>query len=319
MDRRSFLTRLGSLTAGAAGAAWLPAPLLGMAGSRGAPLLGINTHLLTAAAIRQVRDLGLGHVRTTIYWPLWERDHEGYRSAMAAGLARTEAAGLEVLVVVHNAWGDVFHTGVDPAMWDRFADWVAGLALRFPSVEAWQLWNEQEVWVQAPFGAGATPRASGRETGRSYARQLELAYPRIKQANPRALVVTGGTADHPQGRWRGFLRGMMESEPPCDAVALHSYGLWSRARGMLTEAREAIGPRLPLWLTEFGMDRPDRFSEDRHLETWRSVIVGNEREPLAARLYPYCLQTDPRHPGHGLFAPGGAPRPAYEWLRRRVR
>src|SRR5690606_17227810 len=137
----------------------------------------------------------------------------------------------------HNTRGEVFHSRVGRDLQERMARFAAWTA-RLPACEAVQLWNEQDVWVQAPFGTGVGLGA--RECGRNYAAQLRLAYPRIKNANPRALVVSGGTADHPDDRWRGFLRGMMEEAPPVDAVAVHAYGPWSRARGIVAEAARIV-------------------------------------------------------------------------------
>lgn len=316
MDRREFLklTALGAagvLTGGRPGAA--------LAGAQPQPVVGIASHMLRPQDIAQMRDLGLRHVRTTIYWPLWQRNEQSYRAAMRENLERTVDAGIRPLVVLHNAWGGVFRSPVDPAMWDRFADWSADLAHRFRAVEGWQLWNEQDMWVQAPFGAGARPRLSARATGENYARQLLLAYPRIRQANPDALIVTGGTADHAQERWRGFLAGMMAAEPPCDAVAVHAYGPWERVAPVLREARDIVGGRAPVWLTECGNDRPDRFDAGYQAACWRSVLEGNARERLTPRVYPYCLQTDPNDSGHGLFQLDGSRRPVYAVLRRHVR
>ena len=150
-----------------------------------------------------------------------------------------------------------------------------------------------------------------RQRGEHYAEQLSMAYPRIKQANRRAVVVSGGTAEHPSS---GFLAGMMADRPPCDAVAIHAYGPWEQARERIVTARGIVGDR-PIWVTECG-SRTHEVSESRQLSDWRSTIEGNEREGLAARLYPYALLAELR--GHSMIGPAG-PRPIYGWVRQHVR
>lgn len=275
--------------------------------------VGLNSHLLTPDAIAQLTALGVTHVRTTLLWPLWEENYQMYRTAFAENVARADKAGLKLLVVVHNWPGDrpVFKSGADPRSMRRFADFVAARARQFPEVEAWQLWNEQDVWWQAPFGASlGLPM---RQRGRLYAEQLRLAYPAIKRANPRALVVSGGTAEHPDS---GFLAGMMENPPPVDAIAIHAYGDWETARQRMQAARRIVGSHAPIWVTEAGADAEDR----AHLGIWQSVIRGNAREHLAARIYPYALQAGGAEAGLGLLrADGRTQRPAFRWLRGWIR
>lgn len=312
MDRRSFLKQSSAGVLAATGvlgstARW--APLAAAEIQAGRPILGINAHMLTQEYIRHLQALGIRHVRTTVLWPWWREDASAYRAAWKEVVDRSTDAGLRLLVVAHNWPSDrpVVASGVNTGMMDRFADFVADQARRFPSVEAWQLWNEQDLWVQAPFGAGrGLPMA---RRGEHYADQLRLAYPRIKQGNSRAVVVTGGTAEHPSS---GFLAGMMESEPPCDAIAVHAYGPWGQSKERIAAARNIVGGHAPIWVTECG-SRTHEISEAGQLADWRSAIEGNDRERLAARLYPYALLSTAW--GHSLIGSNGAPRPAYSWVK----
>jgi hypothetical protein len=83
-------------------------------------------------------------------------------------------------------------------------------------------------------------------------------------------------------------------------------------REMLTEARRTIS-WLPLRLTETGSSDPAQ-----QLACWRGTIEGKAAEKLAARVDPYCLQTDPNHPEHGLREPVGTERPTLTWLKERA-
>jgi hypothetical protein len=287
-----------------------PAPIV-------TPILGINSHLLLDDDLRLIRELGITHVRNTVFTQLWT-DHPGYAAAMQENAARTADYGLQLLLVVHNAYGRVFRMGHDQAAGRRYIGIMSDIVRRMPTVEAWQLWNEQDVWVQAPFGAGSIPPQNERRVGENYARWWREAYTTLKQVNPAALLVTGGPADHPANRWRSFLRGMVESGVEADAIALHAYGAWDRVRPRLLEARQLVGDRPPLWLTECGALPDAQWTPEYHAEAWRSVIQGNERERLAERVYLYALQTDPNDPWHGVFNLDGTPRPVLHWLRARV-
>jgi hypothetical protein len=318
MDRRTWLRMIaGGLISAAATrdprslGDW---PLLGSSQAQRRTVLGINSHLLTPEAIAKLRDLGITHVRHTLYWPMFE-EHPDYPFGFRQDIARAHAAGLRLTVVVHNWFGPdtaVVHNRVDLAMMRRFAAFVAARAAEFPQVEAWQLWNEQDLWVQAPFGAGVGVPMY--ERGQNYARQLELAYPAIRKASPDALIVSGGLADHPDS---GFLEGMLASRPPVDAIAVHGYGSWAEIRERALAARRLAAGHAPIWLTEAGMDAAD---DQRQLAAWRGIVEGNERERLAVRLYPYVLLSGVTEPGFGLFRRDGrTPRATYHWLRRHVR
>jgi hypothetical protein len=279
LDRRDFLAAaVAAIGTGAAGlggrsAAQAARPRFRLEAAHAqseAPIVGINAHILTAEPIREIRALGIRHVRTTIYWPLWNRI-PGFPQAFQELIDRCDDAGLRVLAVVHNWWppDGVKPIGVDREMMNRFAEFVARRADQFPGIEAWQLWNEVDLWVQTPFGAGVGIPMIHR--GRNYAEQLRLAYPLIKQASPSALVISSGTAEHPKS---GFIRGMMEEAPPIDAVAVHGYEPWPAMQDRLKAAKRFTGD-LPIWLTEHGH--------------WRAVVEGNDSSRSADRLYPYAL------------------------------
>jgi hypothetical protein len=74
------------------------------------PILGINSHGLSEGEIQLIRDLGIRHVRTTIYTQLW-KDSPAYVNQMRERVARAADRGLKLLVVVHNAFGPVFRMG----------------------------------------------------------------------------------------------------------------------------------------------------------------------------------------------------------------
>jgi len=312
MNRREMLrTVLGALAAGRA----LPT-LSASAQGRPAPLLGVTSHMLRPQEVRQLKELGIRHVRIPGILQNWERVKH-FRDSMRDMSSKAEDAGIRILWYLHNIT-EGYSTPArdrDRARWmermTEYAEWTA----RLPATDGVQLWNEVDMWVQMPFGAAA--RAPVREAGALYAEQLRQAYPVIREARRGCLVVASGMADHPERRAPGFLRGVVAERPPVDAYAIHAYGPWSRAREIVREARGIVGESARLWITEFGNDRVGRWDPERHYETWRSTIEGNGRERLAERMYGYCLQTDPRAPWHGLFDPDGRPRAAFRFIAGR--
>src|SRR3954451_4068949 len=163
------------------------------------PSVGLVVHRLDQRSVAYVVDLGISEIRYTLYWSLWT--DPVYRAEWKQGLERAVAAGLDPLVVVHQAPLGDFQTRRQ--VYRAFAEFVADRAEEFPEVTAWQLWNEMDVTFTDVFGAGH-PEVSLRQRGRLYAEMLQLAYPAIKHANPRAGVVAGGITS---GIVAGFLVG----------------------------------------------------------------------------------------------------------------
>ena len=318
-----FLIGAGAVSADLpSGAAASPALPLQLFREAAAPSwVGVGAHRLDAESIERLQDLGVRHVRTTLYWGLWEQD-AAYRRRAVADIERAERAGLELLVVVHQQPSGGYEDRT--RVYLDFADFVAARAADFPNVRYWQLWNEMDVAFTDVFGAGRDG-ISLRERGRNYARMLSVAYPAIKRANPSAIVVTGGIAS---GIEDGFLRGMYDGEARYDVLAIHSYGFpvagSFRDRGR--EARRIMaehGDSRPLWNTEFGMESavvpPDwpRSADDidgYHLESWRDPVVLNETERIYDRVYGHVLVQD-GDLSYDLVRTDGTPRPAYRWLR----
>ena len=286
-----------------------------------AELVGVGSHQLDRRSIQHLVDLGVRHVRTTLYWGLWTQD-AGYRRSFAAELNAAIDAGLDPLIVVHQQPSGGYADR--DRVYREFARFMAERAEQFPGVRYWQLWNEMDVTFTDVFGAGRDD-VSLRERGRNYARMLHLAYPAIKRANPSAVVVTGGIASDISA---GFLHGLYDGDAPYDVLAIHSYGFpvlgsfrdrGGEARGIMA----AHGDARPLWNTEFGMEKavvpPDwpasRSDVDRyHLESWQEPIELNARQRVYDRVYGHVLFQDGDQ-SFDLVRRDGSPRPAYTWLK----
>jgi hypothetical protein len=282
--------------------------------------VGIVVHHLDQQSVSQVLDLGVRHVRYTLYWSFWENPL--YRREWEDGLERALQADLDPLIVVHQPpFGD-FHNR--KTVYRAFARFMEARAAQFPEVGAWQLWNEMDIAFTDVFGAGH-PEVSMRQRGQLYAEMLKLAYPAIKRGNPRALVVTGGIASAIEG---GFLEGLYDEHAPYDVLAIHTYGFPLvqpfDARGSAAwRVMEAHGDNRPLWNTEFGLEPaviPDSWRLSRgqidsvQLDAWRTSIEENERWRTYDRIYGYVL-ADGKDLSFNLIRLDGTPRPAYQWLK----
>ncbi|MGZ8493333.1 MAG: hypothetical protein ACXWZS_14140 [Gemmatirosa sp.] len=292
--------------------------------------MGLITHEMDARSVALLRDANVRHVKTTLYWGRWLAD-SAYRRAFAAGMDRLSAERFEVTVVVHAPPpGSTF--GTRNQVYRAFADFMAARAAQFRAVRNWQLWNEQDApgWTDV-FGAGRG--VSVREQGRNYAAMLNLAYPRIKQANREAIVVVGGLAG-PDDSTRVFLQGIYDGRGAFDVLAVHAYGppivAAARARGaILRQAMAAHGDRRPLWLTEFGIQgavmrrlwrMTDRSDQDlRQRDEWRAVATWNDQRRVYQRIVGYVLY-DATDDGYGIVRRDKATvRPTYIWLQQRNR
>lgn len=283
--------------------------------------VGVGAHELTEQSVRRLRDLGVRHVRTTLYWGLWV-DDAAYRGRFVRGIERALEAGIEPLVVVHQQPSGGYADR--ERVYRAFASFLAARADQLRGVRYWQLWNEMDVAFTDVFGAGRED-VRLRERGRNYAHMLDLAYPAIKRANPNAVVVTGGIASELGG---GFLQGMYDGNAQYDVLAVHSYGFpvapSLRDRGR--DARRimaAHGDSRPLWNTEFGMeaavvprDWPSTPADidGYHLDAWRESVRVNDQEGIYQRVYGHVLEQG-GDLSFDLIRTDGSPRPAYRWLK----
>jgi hypothetical protein len=324
------------------------------------PELGIGVHQMTPEHIDLVKALGIRLVRHTLYWSQIETTATPGQYAPEALehwddlVRRCDAAGILLVVVVHgNAPGCSFATRQES--YRRFAAFMGAMAARYRSIRYWELWNEMDSAFTDLFGAqDGLPL---RERGRLYAEMLKLAYPAIRQANPQALVLTGGMTD-----WDEFPEGIYEGggREVFDIMNIHTYGVpivWAFVdRGMKVRAlmQRHGDAHKPLWNTEFGVDagnligawgyphgrgEDDAQALDRMMtEQWAACLDAADKYGLYQKILPYQLQagnerndggqiaTETRLPeghtiddyGFGILRRDGrTPRPTYDWLKER--
>lgn len=200
-------------------------------------------------SLQMVSEAGFRWIRQSFPWEDIEIHGKGdfedrrnvpYRSAWEkydhiVGLA--EQYKLDIIAVLSNppAWsradGDARGSFAPPDRFEDFGDFTYAVASRYRGrIRAYQVWNEPNIypeWGEQPVDPVG------------YTRLLCIAYRRIKEADPDAIVLTGALAqtvgyDVGPGAWSGmnemvFLQRMYDAgAAPCfDALTVNDYILWS--------------------------------------------------------------------------------------------
>lgn len=311
-----------------------------------ADFLGVNAQLLwfEEASYRhqleQMQALGLNWVRVDLHWDRLEPTPGQWQLSemdrMTAVLAEKNIKSL--LFMVGSApfassapAGTPNYDQYPPTSAEVFADSMGYLAARYPSVDAWQVWNEQNI---SPFWQPAEDPAA-------YSHLLETTLDRLKTANPAAQRVMGGMAYYSQMPLRGGL--MLEAMDslngigPDRVVAYHPYSMSPEGdvvadkdfliRGtVLNQRLRELGSEA-IWATEFGWS-----SYTEQIE-WQP-LVGEQGQAdylikrialMSAmdydRIFLFNLsdldaRATVRDRKYGLLRLDGSQKPAYQALKR---
>lgn len=259
---------------------------------------GIQTHLLwgevSDAEMKRQLDLvkasGARITRVDVGWASLQQDGPNgwsgwYLDRLDRMVAAADARGVQLLLTFMNTpcWAstapETLKRGCTGTWWDRgvtayapadpraYARALGFLARRYgDKVAAWEIWNEPN---HEDFWRAANPAAA-------YAALLKAAYPAVKAANPRAIVVGGSLsqADHAFTR-RLYDHGIKGS---FDAFSIHPYTddkspldrrptvdpRYSFVRGVpaVRSVMLSRGDNKPMWLTESGWSTSTRRSPE---------------------------------------------------------
>lgn len=185
----------------------------------------IDSQPITANELRLLGWFGLSY-----RVPLWKNMTDAERDYLVGG---ADAAGVLLLPILIVRYDGVAH---EPrgAAWDQWVSYVQYEVRRYPTVHAWEVWNEPNA---VKFGGTFAVHRWRRFVSRT-ARVIHA-------ARADARVVAGGVSVVQPG-WRRYLR---VSE--VDAVGLHPYTpTAARALRFIREARRIA--RKPVWVTELG-------------------------------------------------------------------
>jgi polysaccharide biosynthesis protein PslG len=300
------------------------------------PRFGVNAHLLYAGLDRATADLDrvraahLGLVRLDVQWDLLELTQgvfdDGYLTKLDGVLDQAALHGARpILVVVGTpAWarggtGTRLTPPTNPA---DFADALGRLATRYagrhldqPAL-AYEVWNEPN---QAQFWD-----AAGGPNPIAYAALLKAAYPRVKAADPRAIVLGGSIAfdDHDflddlytHGGIAGSFDGLAlhpysaANAPDAAGDGYHSFRLAVEQLGQVMAAHGEAGK--PIWITEMGWSTT-AVSDATRASYFQQAVALVRSWPQVVAFCAYQLSQDQDHPDYGLVAPGGTPTASWQ-------
>lgn len=308
--------------------------------------LGVNAHLLwfAPAKYRQqillLRALGLQWVRLDVHWAIHEPTREKYRLSELDELVATLAAEKlkSVVYVVGSAPsassappGSSNSDQYPPVPQKRYADFLTLLATRYPSVNAWQLWNEPNL--PAFWQPQASPKA--------YGSLLELGVQAVRKVAPGKQLVMGGMAYYSQMPRTDelMLQALMEQgiQKLDTIIAYHPYSLFPegdeqsakdfilRSQTLNTSLRKLQVPAI--WATEWGWSSYSGPIEEQPIigETGQADYLLRRLALMSAldfdRVFLFALsdldsRATARDQHYGLLALDGSPKPAYTALQR---
>ncbi|MCL6647367.1 MAG: cellulase family glycosylhydrolase [Chloroflexi bacterium] len=262
-----LLPGLGGLAPPPSTAALLPPPV---------PPKTIGYGVMTLAApdrLDRAKRMGFNWVKLIGSWKAVQpTSRETFTwQALDADIERATTRGMRILLRVDEppAWA----TGTDarnaPPLDDTaLADFLAAVAARYRGkIQAYEIWNEPNTSLE---WGGRPPDPA------KYVRMLRALYPKVKAADPNAILVTGGlatTGDAGTGReaWGDltYLRALYENGARgfFDAIGSHPYsgpyppetpaeraplGVYFRRLEEQRRVAEQFGDDPAFWLTEVG-------------------------------------------------------------------
>ena len=199
--------------------------------------------------LRLMREAGIGWARADFSWSgvLRKPGGEWDFKHLDDVVRWAEAEGVRILPILDydTPWARPAHEHLD--QWLEFVGQVVG---RYKDrIRYWEVWNEpnlEQFWHDKP-------------SAENYVKLLRATYKRIKQIDPKLVVLLGGTAGIPWGYLEGVYKaGARES---FDVMNVHPYRYprspeeaplfedLLRLRRMMSEQGDA---QKPVWITEIG-------------------------------------------------------------------
>ena len=289
--------------------------------------VGVNFNCIGASDSDQtmvytdLQNARVGWARVFLPWYWIEPDKPGLYAEenlarFQACVDQARAHGLHVLVELSGTptWaGKVWDSPPHPS---GYASALGYLARRYPQVSAWEVWNEENA------------KFFWRGTAAQYVKLLRMAYRAVKRANPRALVIFGGTAHSDAGWIRKCYRAGAKGY--FDVLATHPYP-WNRKNirykqviGFTREVRGIMAANhdthTPIWFTEFGWSRPYvGGARGQAVLLHRSFVYIEKHLPYVRAAFWYEIKTEepdntPRGwlSGLSLLTPSGGVTQAYK-------
>jgi hypothetical protein len=244
---------------------------------------GVVTHRNSDAELAGVAALGVRHVRTTYY----SRESDDVNASWGWKLPNMDALGIEPLMVLHD--------------FDQDVAAINRIVSAHPT-RTWQIGNEANAypnyWLHDPANYAGLMR------------ELVTAHPTTKFVG-MGLAFSYGQADYLKGY---FVFG----GPILTAWCIHCYGVPIALDVPVAETQAVLKGRMPLWVTEYGINRVDqerawgpRTTEQIDAEQAKEIgdVIARASSLGISRTYQYCY-FDGTDDGFGLVRTDGSLHPA---------
>lgn len=298
--------------------------------------VGVNSFMTTASSTQSadadaelMERAHVAYTREEFNWALLER-RQGYFDWVKTdrAVAVAEARNIEVVgkLFYTASWATSAPAGTPqsearyypPADMSDFAAFAKATVERYsPTVKSWEIWNEPNLLYYWRSGVNPT----------EYAAMLQATYTAIKEADPSARVMIGGTVGFDESFMKGIVdAGALES---FDDLAIHTYVDGAPEGGYLDTwlggARSWIDrtkPSANLWVTEAGWSTcscsgavTEAVQADYLSRLYLKAAQYGVRGLLWFSLREVGESTG-RDDNYGLVTTSGALKPGYEALRQ---
>jgi len=269
-------------------------------------LIGVSVHSLTDREANLVKLAGVKWIRADV------AEIPGSYSFSEISL-NAQKNGIKMLGIL-DIWTMKWNWSFNLDEWERSVR--ASVATYNGSVDAWEIWNEPGF-------------ASNPITPERYYDMLRIAYPIIKNANPRSVVLMGGGLQLYTGgdtwlaRDEAFAKRLFElgADGYADAISFHTYPwarvvdnwVWSKYDESLSFYRSLFKKQIEIWITETG--QPAEFDGEQGQAKYLGDVLSFFATRGVNNLFWYELRDNPKWttqtPTFGLLSESLKPRLAF--------
>ncbi|OHB68829.1 MAG: hypothetical protein A2Y77_11700 [Planctomycetes bacterium RBG_13_62_9] len=190
-------------------------------------IVGACTHFSQGKGVvdlnlERIRRAGIASIRDEVGWGAVEREKGNLvmPERFETYVRRAAPQGVSVLLILDyaNRFYDDGDRPRSPEAIEGFCRYSEFVARHFSKrVFLYEVWNEWDISIGMP-----EPYRKG-GSAEDYVKLLQAVYPRIKAANPQALVMAGGCTSG--GVKKGWLEDIVRlgALKHCDAISIHSY------------------------------------------------------------------------------------------------
>ncbi len=283
--------------------------------------------------LERIKQTGISSIRDEVGWGAVEREKGklAMPEAFDIYVRRAAAQGVNVLLILD--YGNRLYDDGDrprsPEAIEGFCRYAEFVVRHFGKVvRLYEIWNEWDISIGMP------PQHRTGGSAEDYVELLKAVYPRIKAAEPGALVMAGACTSG--GVKKGWLEEIVKlgALNACDAISIHSYNYSEKfpqrgpeacaawMAGVQEMLRRYKGSEVPFYVTEMGW--PTHVSENGTDPELSGSYLA--RLYLLARMSPsfkglwwYDFQDDGwkaeyNEDNFGLVRPDLTPKPAYDVL-----